>query len=145
MRCLWVYFTDGIEAAQAACHQQISRLPSGSIELEEALQLSARISFVHRSRNPAPASIMRGVLDNATDLFPNNTTFLSLYLWEEIRMRVHGRIHRLSGRLGGTSIIGGLWSVWAEAVMSSRTFWDAGGGGSERVRAVLDKVVNSSL
>lgn len=90
---------------------------------------------------------MRNAVESAIQSFRSNTIFLSLYLWGESGLRVHGRIQRLTSELSKSpdpGLIGLLWSVWAEAMLAKRTFWDEGGGGAERCRMVLDNAVNSS-
>jgi len=129
--------------------EQIALMPAGGCEVEEAYQLLVRLIYLHAKRHPSPASLLRDVLESAIDLFPNNTTFLSLYLWGETGGRVYGRIQRLTSKLAadsqsGPGVVGYLWSVWAEGVLASRTFWNEDGTGAERVRLILDRGVNST-
>jgi hypothetical protein len=93
-----------------------------------------------------PATIARDVLEKAVDMFPNNTAFLSLYLFGEVGGRVYGRVHRLVNKLtaskGGGGAVALLWSVWAEAVSAGSNFWY---GGGERVRRALDRGITSDM
>lgn len=125
----------------------INKVPEGSPQAEELLQLLVKLGHFHASRHSTPASSTREVLERAIQSFPNNTEFLSLYLWGEASGRVYGRIQRLVSDLTGENkgIVAILWSVWAEAISASRTFWDARGGGAERVRRALDRGINSSI
>lgn len=120
-------------------------MPKGHPQGEETLQLLVKIIHFHASRQSAPASLARSILESAIAKYPNNTEFLSLYLWGEANGRVYGRIQRLVSDLTGEDkgIVAMLWSVWAEAIGSARTFWDSRGGGAERVRRALDRSVNT--
>jgi hypothetical protein len=134
--------TDGIEAARDLVYTQIDQLPPDSYAAEEAYQHLTRLIFLHTSRHPSPAALSRDVLEQAIVAFPNNTSFLSLYLWGEMGAKVYGRVQRLVAQLSRSDgVVGHLWAVWAEGVGSSRTFWD---GGADRVRMALDKAINSS-
>lgn len=124
-------------------------LPEGSYAIESADQLFSSILHVHCSRLFAEPGLARDALEGSISSFPNNTLFLSLYLWGEIGGRVYGRVQRLisqlsAGSIEGAGVIGHLWSVWAEAMSAHRTFWDQGGAGAERVRTALDKGIQST-
>lgn len=143
---LFSYYTDGIEAVRDDITKLIHQLPDGHPQAEEMLQLLVKIVHFHASRHTTPASLAREVLESAIAKYPNNTEFLSLYLWGEASGRVYGRIQRLVSDLTGEDkgIVAMLWSVWAEAIASARTFWDSRGGGAERVRRALDRSVNTT-
>ncbi|KAL1408845.1 hypothetical protein Q8F55_005659 [Vanrija albida] len=144
---LFFYLVDGIETVRTRLLGLIESLPSGHPQAEETFQLLVHIVYIHNSRHSSPASLARDILEQAIEAFPNNTIFLCLYLWGEAGTRVYGRIQRLVSQLTtskDSGVVSLLWSVWAEAVGSSRTFWDAGGGGAERVRRALDRAINSS-
>lgn len=143
---LFSYYTDGIEAVKDSLGKLVEKLPEGHSQAEEVLQLLVKIVHFHASRHSTPASLARGILESAIAKYPNNTEFLSLYLWGEASGRVYGRIQRLVSDLTGEDkgIVAMLWSVWAEAIGSSRTFWDSRGGGAERVRRALDRSVNTT-
>lgn len=143
---LFYYLLDGIEAVRSLLLDPITSLPTGHPQAEETYQLLIRIVYVHTSRHASPAPLARDVLEQAIEAFPNNTIFLGLYLWGEAGARVYGRIQRLVSQLTSkdSGVVSLLWSVWAEGVGSSRTFWDEGGGGAERVRRALDRAINST-
>ena len=148
LAALYAYLTSGIEPAQNVLMQQLKTLRPSSAEAEEVFQLLNRMLYVHTSRHPSPAALSRDTLELAIASFPNNTQFLSLYMWGELGGRIYGRLQgliaqQLNSESGG--INGQLWSVWAEAMSAHRTFWDAGGGGAERVRNALDKSINSKM
>ncbi|KAK8866141.1 hypothetical protein IAR55_001292 [Kwoniella newhampshirensis] len=145
---LFTYFSKGIESVRGFCLKRFASSPSSSPEAEELLQLLVRLLYFHTSRHPAPAPLIRDVLEIALASFPNNTIFLSIYLFGELGGRVYGRIQRFisesTTRAEGSGIVSHLWAVWAEGVSAHRTFWDKGGGGAERVRTALDKGINSA-
>jgi hypothetical protein len=141
---LFGYLTDGIEAVRDRLENLIALLPDGHPQAEETYQLLVKVIHIHCSRNPSPASLARDVLERAIAAFPNNTEFLSLYLWGETGGRVYGRIQRLVTDLtsDGHGIVALMWSVWAEGTTAGRSFWE--GGGAERVRRALDRSINTS-
>ncbi|BEI89274.1 uncharacterized protein CcaverHIS019_0206360 [Cutaneotrichosporon cavernicola] len=142
---IFVTLTDGIEAARDRLLNVVDSLPAGDPRIEETLQLLVKVIFVHNSRHSSPASLMRNVLERAIELCPNNTIFLSLYLFGEGNRRVYGNVHRLTSRLitEDRGIVPLLWAVWAESQGAARTFYDKGGSGAERARRALNQSVNS--
>lgn len=137
---LFIYLTDGVDAVRDKVAAVIAaQSPENS---ERTYQLLVHILHIHTSRHSTPASLFRDVLERAIAAFPNNTIFLSMYLWHESRTRISGRIQSLITRLTAeeAGIVPLLWSVWAEA-QSSRLFWE--GSGAERVRRALDRGINS--
>jgi hypothetical protein len=143
---LFLVLTDGVEAVRDRLLGVVEALPVGDPRVEETLQLLVKIIFVHNSRHSSPASLMRGVLERAIELCPNNTIFLSLYVWGEGSRRVYGNVHRLTSRLitEEHGIVPLLWAVWAESQGAARTFYDEGGNGAQRVRRALNQSVNSA-
>ncbi|ORX37353.1 NRDE-2, necessary for RNA interference-domain-containing protein [Kockovaella imperatae] len=143
---LYAYLTAGIDAARDILTRHLALLRPAGPEAEEVFQLLCRMIYVHTSRNASPAALSRDTLELAIATFPNNTQFLSFYMFGELGARVHGRLQRLVSQLLASEtsgISGQLWSVWAEAMSAHRTFWDKGGNGAERVRQALDKSINS--
>ena len=125
-----------------------SSLPSGSAEQEEVLQLGAKILFRHSQDHIVKAETQRGYLEYAIALFPSNTIFLSLFFSNEYGTRVYGRLQRL---LYQTVLLDKdesaetyLWAIWAESMSARRTFWESGGHGAERVRAMYEKALTST-
>lgn len=149
---LFSYLLDGIHTTRDFLVQSSQTYPPSSAESEESLQLLTRILYHHTTRHSTPPALTRDVLEYALSSFPNNTSFLSLYMYGELGSKVYGRVQRLIAQItsehkdGGVmkGVIGHLWAVWAEAVSAHRTFWDDGGGGAERVRMALDKGINST-
>lgn len=149
---LFNYLLDGIDSARDLLLHSSQTYPSSSAGSEGSLQLLTKILYHHTTRHPTPPALTRDILEYALSSFPNNTSFLSLYMYGELGGRVYGRVQRLIAEItsehkdGGPmkGIVGHLWAVWAEAVSAHRTFWDDGGGGAERVRMALDKGINST-
>lgn len=143
---LFFTLTDGVEVMRDRLLGVVDSLPAGHPRVEETLQLLVRTIFVYNSRHSSPASLLREVLERAITLCPNNTIFLSLYLWGEASRRVYGNVQRLTSRLvtEDHGIVPLLWAVWAEAQGAARTFYDAGGSGAERVRRALNLSINSA-
>ncbi|GMK55153.1 hypothetical protein CspeluHIS016_0202090 [Cutaneotrichosporon spelunceum] len=143
---IFLTLTDGIEASRDRLLDIVNSLPPHDSRQEDALQLLVKVVFIHSSRHSTPASLMRGVLEQAIQLFQNNTIFLSLYLFGEGSRRVYGNVHRLTSRLitEDHGIVPLLWAVWAESQGAARTFYDEGGSGAERVRRALNQSVNSA-
>lgn len=143
---LYTTLTESIEAARDRLLSLVESLPSGHPQTEETLQLLVRVIYTYGTRHSMPAAIARDVLEKGTTLFPNNTAFLSLYLFGEVRGRVYGRVHKLVNKLTaggeGAGAVALLWSVWAEAMSAAGSFWY---GGAERVRRALDRGINSDM
>jgi hypothetical protein len=83
LRVLYAYMADNLDAATRLLLEQSAHLAPESSALEHALQLLVKITHFHRLRHSLPAAIPRSILEQAIDSFPNNTSFLSLYLWGE--------------------------------------------------------------
>lgn len=121
------------------------------LEQEAALQFRAQLVHNHSLRSSLPASTSRKTLEQSIELFPSNTSFLSLYLWGESHGKVYGRVRGTINDLtkvdewGSTKggILAFLWGAWAEARASERTFWEKNSAGQERVRVLLDKAISS--
>jgi hypothetical protein len=136
-----MYSTKGLDGLHSWVSER--RHDLSSLDLEKIYQVQARIQYLHSLRHPSPAAPARTALESSIKEFPNNTQFLSLYLWGELKGRVYGRLQRLGmdlARNQKSGIVGTLWLVWAEATSAHRSFWH---GGAERVRAALDTGINS--
>ncbi|OCF54309.1 hypothetical protein L486_08223 [Kwoniella mangroviensis CBS 10435] len=149
LKSLFHYLTEGMDSTRSFLLNHLITLSLSGGEAEFTLQLLTKILYLHSTRHSSPASMSRDTLELALSSFPNNTSFLSLYLYGELGGRVYGRVQRLiadltSQRGSNGGLVVHLWAIWAEAVSSHRTFWDEGGTGAERVRLALDKGINSS-
>ncbi|KAJ9104523.1 hypothetical protein QFC21_002019 [Naganishia friedmannii] len=144
---LFLYFSMDFDKAFQAVQVHAASLPAGSSEQEEVLQVGAKIMYRHAQSHIVKADVQRAFLEYAITLFPSNTIFLSLYFANESGTKVYGRLQRLLYEIvlldKDESAGSYLWSVWAEAISARRTFWEEGGRGAERVRAMYEKAISS--
>lgn len=124
------YLSNGLDASNAAIEGQIRQLQSeekGSAEEEEARALQAKIAFRHTQTKAAfrPA-ILRDMLESALQIFPNNSIFLSLHLFNELRTRIENRVRRILDdivlKAESVTSEGWLFAIYAELHLNSRTY-----------------------
>ena len=146
------YQYKSLDAALGLLLESVQVLSSDPGRQEAALQLRAQLLYNHGLRAPLPAKTKRGALEEAIQLFPNNTEFLSLYRWGETHGKIYGRVRDIvynlvkvdeMGRTRG-GIVAYLWGAWAEAKAAGTTFWAKNSNGQERVRVLLDRGINSA-
>ncbi|KAK6346281.1 hypothetical protein TWF730_010611 [Orbilia blumenaviensis] len=103
-------------------------------EIEEALMSKARVFFRYALTARAyKASIFRTFLESAIKKFPDNTAFLSLFVWNESRSKIEYRIRMMlmpdtGSDEGADSVVKWVFSIWTEMQMSA--------GGNVNVSAV---------
>ncbi|EWC47117.1 hypothetical protein DRE_03486 [Drechslerella stenobrocha 248] len=78
---------------------------------------------------PYKAAIFRVFLDDAIAKFPDNTAFLSLFVWNESRSKIEHRIRKMlmpadeatakEGGAGGDSVVKWVFAIWAELQMGA--------------------------
>jgi hypothetical protein len=68
---------------------------SATIARELLLQSAARLLHHHCRAGPFRPSLVRETLSQYLTLFPHNTIFLSLYAWNEARLRIDDRVRTL--------------------------------------------------
>jgi len=68
---------------------------SPNIPLELMLQSAARLLYHHARSGPFRPALLRDHLTQSLALFPRNTIFLSLYSWNESRLRIDDRIRAM--------------------------------------------------
>ncbi|TVY82315.1 Protein NRDE2-like protein [Lachnellula suecica] len=73
----------------------IDRNLSGIPSHELLLQSAARLLFHHARIGPFRPAFLREHLSNFITLFPKNTIFLSLYTWNEARLRIDNRVRNI--------------------------------------------------
>ncbi|KAG2202419.1 hypothetical protein INT47_008890 [Mucor saturninus] len=90
-------------------------------------------------------TILRNAMERALILFPNNTIFLSFYIWNESKTKIHNRVHQLLNRTlkQDSNVILWLSAIYSELhrykpfqVNSVRDFFE---------RAVSDTRTKSSI
>lgn len=146
------YQYKSLDDALSLISMTVEALTTTPVNQEAALQLRAQLVYHHGLRGSLPAKLKRDVLEEAIQLFPNNTQFLSLYLWGETHGRVYGRVRGIVSQLVKVDDVGRakggvlafLWGAWAEAKAAGSTFWAHNSNGQERVRALLDRGINSA-
>ena len=127
---LLLYLTAGLDAASAAFDKQIIKLrqeSTGSAEEEEATALHAKIIFRHtQTRTAFRPGQMRVILEEALQHYPNNSIFLSLHLFNEIRTRIDGRVRRILDEIvlkdDTVTAEGWLFAIYAEMHFNARNF-----------------------
>jgi hypothetical protein len=62
---------------------------------ELLLQSAARLLYHHAQSGPFRPALLREHLTNFISLFPQNTIFLSLYTWNESRLRIDNRVRNI--------------------------------------------------
>lgn len=138
------YLSSGLDASNAIMDNQIRQLRSedeGSAEEEEARALQAKIAFRHTQAKAAfrPA-VLRDILESALKAFPNNSIFLSLHLFNEIRTRIENRVRRVLDeivlKVDSVTSEGWLFAIYAELHISSRTY------NVQSVRSLFERAVD---
>ncbi|KAH8658709.1 NRDE-2, necessary for RNA interference-domain-containing protein [Tricladium varicosporioides] len=66
-----------------------------SVSHELFLQSAARLMYHHARIGPFRPALLREHLTNFISLFPRNTIFLSLYTWNESRLRIDNRVRNI--------------------------------------------------
>ena len=73
----------------------LARGDSPDISLELMLQSAARLLYHHARSGPFRPALLRDHLTKWVTLFPRNTIFLSLYNWNESRLRIDDRVRAM--------------------------------------------------
>jgi hypothetical protein len=88
-----------IESALAVFHNSsealIARGNGPDISLELILQSAARLLYHDVRAGPFRPALLRDHLARSLTLFPRNTIFLSLYSWNEARLRIDDRVRAI--------------------------------------------------
>ncbi|KAK6524879.1 hypothetical protein TWF281_011780 [Arthrobotrys megalospora] len=112
--------------------------------IEEAYMSKARVFFRYALTARAyKAATFRVFLETAINKFPDNTSFLSLFVWNESRSKIEYRIRTMlvpnTGSGEGTpSVVRWVFSVWAEMQMSA-----GGNVNVSAIRNLFEKAVES--
>lgn len=69
--------------------------PPSTIHHEAILQFSARLLWHHVRTGPFRPALTRFRMEEALQVFPQNTIFLSLYAWNESRARIDDRVRAM--------------------------------------------------
>ncbi|TVY42146.1 Protein NRDE2-like protein [Lachnellula subtilissima] len=131
-------------ATALACYEKISntltnRNLSQSPSHELLLQSAARLLYHHARVGPFRPVLLRERLSHFIILFPQNTMFLSLYTWNESRLRIDNRVRNI---LLSTVL------TPQNDVLTSRLFaiyYEIGYGTIHSVRSTFENAVNSPV
>lgn len=123
---------------------QIKQLQSeepASAEEEEARAFQAKIAFRHTQTKTAfRPGILREILETSLQTFPNNSIFLSLHLFNELRTRIENRVRRVLDEIvlktETVTSEGWLFAIYAELHLNSRTY------NVQAVRTLFDRAVD---
>ena len=145
MSTLFTY-QESCEAAIQLLEQNYTACDRDLRQREETLQFLNEVQHRHHTRHPGPKALIRKNLGHAMYHYPNNTQFLSTFLWHQLQSGLRGPIydliHRLTKPEGQLQSI--LWSVWAEGVATTEIY-SPGSGGASRVRATLRRSLSTHL
>lgn len=140
------YLTTGLQACQTVMSRQIAVLRSesrASAEEEEALAVQAKFAFRYsQSRTAYRPGTIRDIVESALETFPNNSIFLSLHLFNEVRTRMDNRVRRVLDdvilREDKVTAEGWLFAMYAEMHLNSRTY------NPQSVRALFERATDHS-
>ncbi|TVY38834.1 Protein NRDE2-like protein [Lachnellula occidentalis] len=131
-------------ATALACYEKMSkeltdRNLSQSPSHELLLQSAARLLYHHARIGPFRPVLLRERLSRFITTFPHNTIFLSLYTWNESRLRIDNRVR--------TILISTVLTPQND-VLTSRLFaiyYEIGYGTIHSVRSAFEHAVNSPV
>ncbi|KAF3926796.1 hypothetical protein ABW20_dc0100386 [Dactylellina cionopaga] len=98
---------------------------SGNDNLERLYMSKARIFYHHAlTARPYKAAVFRVFLETAFERFPDNTAFLSMFVWNESRSNIESRIRQMlmpatTSEERADSVVKWIFSIWAEMEMSA--------------------------
>lgn len=138
------YLSNGLDGSNTIMETQIKQLRSeeqASAEEEEARALQAKIAFRHTQTKTAfRPGILREILETALQTFPNNSIFLSLHLFNELRTRIENRVRRVLDEIvlkaERVTSEGWLFAIYAELHLNSRAY------NLEAVRSLFERAVD---
>ncbi|KAF3312810.1 hypothetical protein TWF173_006841 [Orbilia oligospora] len=117
--------------------------------IEEAYMSKARVFFRYALTSRAyKASTFRIFLESAIKKFPDNTAFLSLFVWNESRSKIEYRIRTMLAADTGSdegSVVKWVFSIWAEMQMSLGSNVNSSGVRNLFERAVESERTKSSI
>ena len=143
---LLAYLADDLDTSMTILDKQRMQLRSegkASAEEEELLAIQAKILFRHTHTKTAfrPGQL-RAVLESALEDFPNNSIFLSLHFYNELRTRIENRVRRALDNLvlkeDTVTSEGWLFAIYAELHLNSRNY------NAEAVRSLFERAVENT-
>ncbi|KAG0637046.1 NRDE-2, necessary for RNA interference-domain-containing protein [Tuber brumale] len=111
---------------------------------ERCLMVEARLLYYHSSTSRLfKIKTMRDFLNNSLQMFPNNSVFLELFVWNEAKTKIENRARMLTRGVvlkeGTETILGYGFAIWTEMRM-------IGAGGRynpHAVRALFEQAVET--
>eukprot|EP00026_Physarum_polycephalum_P005373 Phypoly_transcript_05405.p1 GENE.Phypoly_transcript_05405~~Phypoly_transcript_05405.p1 ORF type:complete len:649 (-),score=186.14 Phypoly_transcript_05405:23-1717(-) len=88
------YLTLGIDKACAVFDDALSEFAGDTLDHEQLLVAYVNLIHHHISTSPSPPGLLRTVLFQAMDQYPNNPLFLSLFIHSESRSKMANRQRR---------------------------------------------------
>ncbi|OAJ43916.1 hypothetical protein BDEG_27230 [Batrachochytrium dendrobatidis JEL423] len=115
-------------------------LGSSSLLIEYMYELWTRLLYVHTvSGHAFKPALLRNVLEEALEIYPTNTLFLTVYGWNEAKTGIENRVRRFLSELHTKSpshlIV--IFSIWSE--MHQR-----GTINTHVVRSLFEKAIESA-
>ena len=142
---LLAYLSEDLDTALVVFDKQCLQLRSEarqSAEEEEVIALQAKLLFRHTQTKTAfrPGQLRR-VLESALADFPNNSIFLSLHFYNELRTRIENRVRRTLDELvlkeDTVTSEGWLFAIYAELHLNARSY------NAEAVRSLFERAVDN--
>lgn len=121
--------------SQTLTHRDHSQSPSHELLLQSA----ARLLYHHARIGPFRPVLLRERLSHFITIFPQNTIFLSLYTWNESRLRIDNRVRNI--------LISTVLTPQND-VLTSRLFaiyYEIGYGTIHSVRSAFEHAVKSPV
>jgi hypothetical protein len=139
------YLSSDLDAANNVMESQVKHLRSEgkqSAEEEEALALQAKIIFRHtQTRTAFRPGLLRQHLESALSHFPNNSIFLSMFLFNEMRTRIEGRVKKVLNDVtlskDSATTESWLFAIYSELHMNGRNY------NAQAVRALFERAIDS--
>jgi hypothetical protein len=112
---------------------------------ELCLMAKARLLYYHSTTARSfKVKVMRDSLEQALSVFPNNSSLLGLFVWNEGRVKIENRVRTLMRDVvlkeGTETVIGYIFAIWAEM----RLRGSGGRYNPHAVRALFEQAVECS-
>ncbi|KAI8051900.1 NRDE-2, necessary for RNA interference-domain-containing protein [Gilbertella persicaria] len=116
---LFEYLSSGISSAQVVYEHALEYIRERHAERGYAAEMLwteyATLLYHHALSQTHKASAIRTAMERALALFPNNTMFLSFYVWNESKTKIYNRVqHLLNDKLKNANVILWLCTIYSE-------------------------------
>lgn len=89
---MFEYLTVGLEASCEIFQKSLQLFKEGDKMHEDILVAYGKLVQRHSIQHPTPPGILRNILLNALDIYPNNYLFINLFIDNEARSQMANRI-----------------------------------------------------